>query len=354
MVNSSPDTLMRQWQMLRMIPRHPQVISASELKQKLENEQYIVAKRTVERDLQSLSAVFPLMLDESVRPFGWSWQADACNFNVPGLSNSEALTLVMVEQHLNALLPSATLSQLQPYFKAAKQHLNDIPRGDQVRSWLHKVRTVPPAQPLLPSPVKAEIQQAVYGGLLADKQLDISYRKRGASNNSEYRVHPLAVVQRGPVAYLCCHVKTDARLRKFAMHRIQSVIVSDEPADVPAGFSIDEVIAGGEFGFGQGKQIQLEAIFHHGVGDHLFETPISIDQIITDLGDGKLSLQATVAYTQQLEWWLLGLGDGVKVVKPLALRNKMADSIQKMSQLYQQTSDHSTPNALNTASTGSK
>ena len=55
-----------------------------------------------------------------------------------------------------------------------------------------------------------------------------------------------------------------------------------------------------------------------------------------------LSLQATVADTQQLEWWLLGLGDGVKVIKPLALRNKIADTIEKMSQLYRETVDHST------------
>lgn len=334
MINSSPDTLMRQWQMLRMIPRHPQVITATQLKQKLENEQYTVTKRTVERDLQALSAVFPLMLDESSRPFGWSWQADACNFNIPGLSNNEALTFVMVEQHLKTLLPASTLSQLQPYFKAAKQHLNDIPRSERIRSWLNKVRTVPPAQPLLPTQVNAEVQQAVYGALLADRQLDIRYRKRGASKISEYRVHPLAVVQRGPVTYLCCRVNYDEGLRKFAMHRIQSVTVSDEPVKIPAGFSIDEVIASGEFGFGDGKQIRLEAVFHHGVGDHLFETPISTDQVLVDLGEGKLRLKATVADTQQLAWWLLALGDGVEVAKPSVLRKRMADAIERMSRFY--------------------
>lgn len=325
---------MRQWQMLRMIPRHPQVITASDLQRKLENERYTVTKRTVERDLQALSAIFPLMLDERGRPFGWSWQTDACNFNIPGLSNNEALTFAMVEQHLKTLLPTSTLSQIQPYFKAAKQHLNDISRNGRIRSWLNKVRTVPPAQPLLPSPVNAEIQQAVYGALLADRQLDICYRKRGESKSLEYRVHPLAVVQRGPVTYLCCHVTYDEKLRKFAMHRILSVTALDEPVEIPVGFSIDEVIAGGEFGFGDSQQIQLDAMFHHGVGGHLFETPISTDQVLEDMGDGRLRLKATVADTQQLVWWLLGLGDGVEVTQPPALRNKMACSIEKMSRIY--------------------
>lgn len=334
MTNSSPDTLMRQWQMLRMIPRHPHVITAMELKQRLENEQYTVTKRTVERDLQALSAAFPLVLDERSRPFGWSWQADACNFNVPGFSNNEALTFAMVEQHLKMLLPAATLSQLQPYFKAARQHLNDIPRSERIRSWLNKVRTVPPAQPLLPSPVNSEVQQAVYGALLADRQLDICYRKRGASKLSDYRVHPLAVVQRGPVTYLCCRVNYDEGLRMFAMHRIQSAAALGESVEIPVGFSIDEAIADGMFGFGDGKQIRLEAIFHHGVGDHLFETPISTDQVLVELEDGRLILKATVADTQQLVWWLLGLGDGVEVSKPSALRKKMVGAIEKMLRLY--------------------
>lgn len=336
MTNSSPDTLMRQWQMLRMIPRYPQIITATELKSKLENEQFSVTKRTVERDLQALSAIFPLMLDESHRPFGWSWQADAGNFNIPGLSNNEALTFVMVEQHLNMLLPSSTLSQLQPYFKAARQHLNDIPRNGKIRSWLNKVRTVPPTQPLLPTQVNANIQQAVYGALLADLQLDIQYQKRGAKEISEYRIHPLAIVQRGPVTYLNCHVNYDEGLRNFAMHRILSVTVLNEPVTTPNGFSIDDVIAGGEFGFGDGKQIQLEAIFQHGAGEHLFETPISKNQTLVSLGDGKINLKATLADTQQLIWWLLGLGDGVVVIKPETLRNKMLETIEKMSSLYQQ------------------
>ncbi len=334
MTNSSPDTLMRQWQMLRMIPRHPKIITATELKKKLEDEQHVVTKRTVERDLQSLSTVFPLTLDESRRPFGWSWQADACNFNIPGLSNNEALTFVMMEQHLKLLLPASTLSWIQPYFKAAQQQLNAIPRSERIRSWLNKVRTVPPAQPLLPSPVNAHVQQVVYEALLADRQLDITYRRKGASEISEYRVHPLAVVQRGPVTYLCCGVNYDDGLRKFAMHRILSVTASDEPVKIPSGFSIDDLIAAGEFGFGEGRQIKLEAVFHHGVGDHLFETPISADQVLADLGDGNVKLKATVADTQQLVWWLLGLGDGVEVVKPAALRNKMVGAIEGMARLY--------------------
>ena len=41
--------------MLRQIPRYPQTVTASNLKARLEAEGHEVAKRTVERDLQTLS-----------------------------------------------------------------------------------------------------------------------------------------------------------------------------------------------------------------------------------------------------------------------------------------------------------
>lgn len=320
MATQNSDTLLRQWQMLRMIPRYPLKITARSLYEKLLHEQFDVTKRTVERDLLSLSKMFPLISDERDKPFGWSWSKDAPVFDLPALSHTEALTLAMVEQHLNALLPASTLSQLQPYFKAAKQHLSDIPNSERSRSWLNKVRTVPPTQPLLPPAVKEAAQKTVYEALLADRQLKIQYLKRGAKDSVAYQIHPLAVVQRGPVTYLCCTFKDYGDLRILALHRIQSATTLEDMAKIPRGFSIDEAIKSGIFGFGGGEEIQLEAIFCNGAGDHLFETPLSKDQLLSEQKDGTLKLVATVINTPQLKWWLLGFGSDVKVVKPLLLK----------------------------------
>ena len=334
MAQLHPDTLLRQGQMLRMIPRHPQKITAKALHEKLQDEQFDVTKRTVERDLLALSEMFPLVSDERDRPYGWSWSKDAPVFNLPGLSHNEALTLAMVEQHLNNLLPASTLNQLQPYFKAARQHLSNIPQNERARSWLNKVRTVPPSQPLLPPSIKPAVQHTVYEALLADKQLEIKYLKRGEDKAVDYRIHPLAAVQRGAITYLFCRVFDYEDLRTLALHRIQSATMLEDAAKSPAGFSIDDEINSGKFGFGEGKQIRLEAIFYHGAGAHLFETALSNDQTLTEQADGSLTLNATVADTPQLAWWLLGLGDGVEVVKPAALRKSIVATITKMYEIY--------------------
>lgn len=330
-----PDTLLRQWQMLRMIPRHPLKITARELHARLQSEQFDVTKRTVERDLLALSELFPLVSDERDKPYGWSWAKDAPTFSLPGLSHNEALTLVMVEQHLNTLLPTSTLEQLTPYFKAARQHLSGIPQAERTRSWLNKVRTVPPTQPLLPPVIKPAVQQIVHEALLADRQLDIKYLKLGQSEAVEYRIHPLAIIQRGLIVYLYCRFFDYEDGRLIALHRIQAATVREEKTNIPSHFSIDEIIGSGALGFGEGKLIKLDALFSREVGEHMQETPLSVDQVATPQEDGKLRITATVTDTPQLVWWLLSLGDSVEVVRPKALRQSIAKTAGRMCANYQ-------------------
>lgn len=199
---SNHETLHRQWHMLRHIPRYPHKITAKDLKKKLDAEDFNISKRTVERNLQELSFAFPLALDDREKPYGWSWQKDAPAFDLPGLGNNEALTMMMVEQHLSTLLPATTMDVLAPYFKAARQHLTAIPKAQHVRSWLNKVRTVPPNQPLIAPRIKPEVQHVVSDALLADRQLQIQYRRRGDVKPVEYLIHPLALIQRGGLIYL--------------------------------------------------------------------------------------------------------------------------------------------------------
>lgn len=332
---SNHETLLRQWQMLRYIPRYPYKITARELKEKLDAEDFKITKRTVERDLMDLSSAFPLALDDRERPYGWSWQKDAPAFDLPGLGNNEALTLMMVEQHLSTLLPATTMDVMAPYFKAARQHLTAIPKAQHVRSWLNKVRTVTPNQPLLPPKIKPEVQHTVSEALLTDRQLQISYRRHGDTKAVEYRIHPLALIQRGGVVYLSVRINDHEDTRTLALHRIESATLLEESSQYPAGFNIDDEIAKGLFGFGDGTMIQLKAQFSANHGEHLFETPLSEDQKIEALPDGGLMITATVADTPQLVWWLLALGDGVEVMQPLALRIKIADTVRAMMERYQ-------------------
>ena len=330
----TPETLLRHWQTLRLIPRHPRKVTASYLCKALEADGFAVGKRTVERDLQALSSIFPLVSDERSKPFGWSWDKDAPAFDLPGISLSESLTLLMAREHLQSVMPSTTVSQMEPYFHLAEQKLKALEGRNGVGGWLNKVRIIPANQPLLAPQVDAQVLATIQQGLLENRQCQVAYQKRAVGEPDEYPIHPLGMIQRGQVLYLACTIKSYADIRLLALHRIQAASLLDISAVAPDGFDLDAYLASGAMGWSTTKPICLIAAFSPDAGTHLWETPLSEDQVIEHLPDGRLQVRATVLETQQLIWWLLGFGDGVEVLSPQELREQIIGKVKRLADRY--------------------
>ena len=332
---TNQQSLLRQWNMLRLLPRAPVRITAKELCDRLSTADFAVTKRTVERDLNELAAVFPLEADTREKPYGWSWQRDAASFDLPGLSIPEALTLTLVEQQLRNQLPPSALDALQPHFRSAAKALSSAGGAALSRAWLNKVRTIAPLQPLQPPALDEACQRTVYLALMKDAQLKLHYRKRDALEDVVYEsVNPLAIVQRGGLIYLVCTFGRYQDLRTLAMHRVRQAELLFEPARQPPGFDLDQFIASGAFGFRTGEPIVLRATFKRAVGEHLYETPLSADQVLEIRDDGTLALTATVAATRTLVFWLTGFGAGVVVHGPAQLRAEMRAIALEMAAAY--------------------
>ena len=330
------DTLLRQWEMLRQIPRYPKKVTARTLLERLETSGYVTTKRTIERDLQALSRHFPLALDNRSAPFGWSWQKDAAAIDVPALSSSEALSFMMVRRFLEPLMPASVLSQLAPYFSMAERCLSSqggkVPTG----SWLKKIAVVPAGQPLLPAPVTAEAQSILHEALLHNRQVRLSYQKRGDQNAVECVAHPLGLVQRGGVLYLIATLFDYDDARLLALHRVRSAELLAADARHPDGFDLDAFIAAGNLGFGQEQTINLVLRFSRSAGEHLWDTPLASNQKISEISEGRIEVHATVIDTPQLRWWLLGFAEGVEVIEPPSLRQDVAARLHSANRLYRQ------------------
>jgi predicted DNA-binding transcriptional regulator YafY len=118
------------------------------------------------------------------------------------------------------------------------------------------------------------------------------------------------------------------------LHRIQAAEILSEAISKPADFDLDDYIASGALGWFPKENIRLNAIFTAEVAAHLYETPLSEDQTITELPDSRIQLTATVQETLQLRWWLQGFGDAVEVVRPVHLRRQIAEGIQRLAVRY--------------------
>lgn len=333
-MQNNNDTQLRQWAMLKRIPQHPHQITARELTERLASEGFEVGKRTVERDLLSLSGIFPLLSNDRSRPYGWSWSKDAEAFALPTMSPLQALTLELAHDHLATLLPASLLDTLAPYFKCAEGVLSSGDGVKKLASWRKKVAIVSAGQPLIPPKYSEEIIEAVHSALLTDQQLEISYTSRELGETKTYPTHPLGIVQRGAVTYLVATLYDYTDILLFAVHRIQAAKVLDQPSNTPEGFDLKHYISQGALGFEENGLIKLVVRFTVPAAEHLWETPLSLDQQIAPDRSGWVRLQATVPDTAQLRWWLKGFGQEVEVLEPISIREEFALLSASMNNIY--------------------
>lgn len=331
------DALSRQWLMLQWIPRYPRKITARELVERLRAEDQIVTKRTVERDLAALSDVFPLASDDRSKPFGWSWQKEAPQFSLPGMSPLQAMVLTLAHTHLNSLLPAHLLEPLGPYFAQADNTLRHTFGKRGLANWNQRVAVVHPTQPLLAPKTNDNVLAVVHAAVAQARQVALCYHSRSAAMTLSYRVHPLGLIYRGTLGYLVCTIGDYTDPRLLALHRITSVHLLDEAANGPKGFNLQAYAHSGVLGFMDNGPIKLVLRMQGPAAEHLYDTPLSEDQVIVnDERKGWLRIAATVDDTSQLRWWLLGFGDQAHVLAPGSLAAALSTDFRSAIALYSQ------------------
>ena len=329
------DPLLRQWEMLKLIPRERKT-TVKELQDKLEGLGYSVNRRTLERDLDRLSIPFAIEADTRSKPYGWRYALNMHPANIPGLTSSEALTMVLLETYLKTLLPVAIADNLASHFSAARHSLSVEHSDSKLQSWLKKVKVLSPGQHLLAPTIDPIIQRTVYNALMQGYQLEMDYLAANSTEAKHYgSVHLQGLVQYGSVIYLVVTINDHCDLRLLVLHRIQKVALKEVPLSPLENFDLQTYIDQGGFGFGETSMpIELVVIFKNGAGHHLIETPLAVDQQIERLDPQTLKITADVLDTPGLQRWLSSFGPDVEVLSPEALRGTIAERHREAAQLY--------------------
>ncbi len=331
MIGSSPQgtrvssttngALTRQWAMLRLIPRFPRKISVQELQQRLDIQGFATTARSIQRDLQGLSAGrFPLVVDESNKPYGWSWAKDA-NFEfAPRLSTEQGVALLLARTHLRSLLPQMLLSELAPVFDLAEREIASTGWKD----WHRRTAVLPISMPLLAPNVSTGVMEDVHSALALNRCLTGRYRSKGSREPKEMVIHPLGLLVRGGVQYLVCTLREYTSIRHLALHRLSHTAVLAAQSVSPPGFDFGRYVASYANKYQARGRIRLVVRFTTEAAEHLRDTPVAKDQAIFEAdGSEWVELTATVEDDQTLRWWLLGFGDRAEVMMPVDLRDEL-------------------------------
>jgi predicted DNA-binding transcriptional regulator YafY len=311
-----PDTLetvLLAIELLRRIPRGRKV-TASELHDQLKDAGIDRELRTIQRQLEMLSEHFEIERDDRSKPYGYRWLEQAKGLAVPNLTPQESLLLGLAEEHLKNLLPARLVKSMESFFAQAQRNLGPENNAKLEREWSNKVRVVATSQPLLPPRIAPGVFEVVSEALYSNRWLNLDYQNAGGKRN-KVEVMPLGLAQQGPRLYLVCRYRGYENERSLALHRILSAEATTLTFVRPKEFNLKKYDDDGRFGFGEGERVQLTFRIDRDNGFHLLESPLSSDQQVVELDDGKLEITATVVDSAMLEWWLRGFGDAVDVVK---------------------------------------
>ena len=330
--SSMNESLLRQWEMLKRIPRSPRKATANEICSSLEAIGMATSLRTIQRDLHSLSKAFPLVFDDG-KPIGWSWRKDAPTFDLPGMDPHAALTFALVEAHLLRALPPGTTSHLQPWFEQARNVV--ATNSSSVFNWNNKIRFVSKSMIHHPQRIDPKIQAVVYDGILKGHQIDITYKAISTDTPAKsYPVHPLGLVINEDAIYLLCTIKERMEISTLMVQRILAAEARENPISIPIDFDIDKVASASFQIKLQSAPLRLVLRFDKHESRRLEEAPISVDQTISPLDDAWVRVTATVDDTVQMRRWIKSLGNLVVVEKPRPLREQQISDLNSQIALY--------------------
>lgn len=293
---------------LRLIPRSRKT-STAEIHRQLAALGHAVTRRTVQRDLEALSLEYGFECDDRDKTFGWSWPGKAANPLVPEIDLPQALALLMMEREIGPLVPQAATEALSPWLAKARNKVNAHGHAKATR-WLRKVVFQPLGPPLLPAKVQPAVQEAVIEALFAEVQIAAEYRGAQREEFGKVRLHPLGLIHTGLVTYLAVRYDGYDDVRLLALHRLRRVKLLDVPASARADFDLAQFVRDGGLNFGDGPTVKLRLRMTREAALHLHETPLSLDQTISQgpKESGHVIVTATVQDSPRLEWWIRGFG----------------------------------------------
>jgi len=330
----SADTLLRQWELLKIITHRPPGDTVAEIYQKIYDRGFRVTRRTIERDLAALSGPFPIMDDDEIWPTRWRWR-DGSHFDLPGMELPDAVSLTIIKEVLEPLLPTSMMKYMEPRFEDAAAKIQALSESNTGASWVDKVRYVQPTQPLIKPAMIDYVLEVVQEALMEDRQLMVEYVRSAGEDRKEIRLHPLGLFQRGQITYLVAMAFEYKDVRRYVLHRMAHAEVLDEKVERPDSFNLVEWINEGGAHFGEGKEIRLKIRVSRLLAEVLDETPLSQDMKIREFeDDGWAQVTATVTDTEQLYWWIQNWCTHVVVIGPKKLRQRLVEEAELLSKVY--------------------
>ncbi|MCL1145945.1 WYL domain-containing protein [Shewanella marinintestina] len=327
--------IQRQIAMLELIPRHPRRITANDITEKLNNRDFDIGLRTVQRELKAMHdmGLFGLVMDDRCKPFGWSIAACWRGINLTLMDQHVALAFHTLQHSANQLLPPQSVKQLKPYFEKADQVLGSDPDNPWLY-WACRVAQLPEPLPITYDEPDPKALETVQQALLNHQQIGCQIQRviKGKSYWIDYRpINPEGIKISGGVVLLAFTLgNTHSRRYAKPIHMLRNIELLDTKAVMRSDFDIARV-----GNVHSESTIDIELLFEPSASFILRNAKLSDNQTLERRVDGRYLVKANVMDTPKLREFLWSMADSVEVIAPVKLRAHFCKLSSKVINKYQ-------------------
>lgn len=321
---SGTTVLQRYLKILEHLPRYPGKTTVQGLLEILENRGIHATKRGIQRDLETLSQVLPITHSEEGKgnAFWWYWMEDAQTISFPAPNIEAALSMVLVEKHLDSILPPDMLRVMRTLLPRMGNFFHKAEELGRLNRLRTKVEFVPTRFELKPPTVCENVHATVLAALEQGKQICVKYRSMSDEDGRDIRLSPLSLVYKPPVTYLVATAYRYTEPRHYCMHRIIAAEMLNSDVVEPRGYSLHDYIDSANLSFRRGDKIHLRLRVCSSFVRFFEETQLSDDQRIRRESEEFSLLSASVLFSQDMVNWLLGFSEWVEVLEPKTVRDE--------------------------------
>lgn len=318
------DQLERQWSIINTLCRRNKT-TAIELAQ-----EYHVSERTIRRDLDKLSRVFPVVDHTDGRRKYWSL--------IDGFRNVPPIVFFLTElyaiQEGTRFLKSLGEPFLRPTLESISHKIKATFDQGKVESLknLRKVFAVNLSGAKDYSKQRGFLSQ-IFTAAAKQQQVEIGYQGLKDKKAIIRKVDSYKLWYRDGGTYLVglCHLRNQVRM--FSVDRITVVNFTDHYFLTPKDFDFEEYVENA-FGVMIEDPVHVKVRFVPEIARYIEEREWHPSQKIRKYKDGSLLFEATVGGTLEIKRWVLSFGPQAQVLEPEELVEEIRSELEKMRHTY--------------------
>ncbi len=344
------EVLMRQIEMLRMIPRRRSV-TTQKLKEKLDTLGYYATERTIQRDLIEMSRKLPIVCKDDEKPYQWSWAIHGELWDIPQMDLDECLPATLLEIEMLSSLESTMdnrFAAIHPYLERSFLFLLNKIGSASFNHWKRKIRCIDTRQIAKSHLFEKSVLDSIHLGIIEKKYIEISTK-----DNPELsiEIEVLALLAIDTVYKMIYKRSGSGQVESLSVANLLKASLSETVITVPTNLDLDDYINKQIYRADSPKEkSKLILHFYNYAGDFLNDSALLQDKIypdpyhqfpdfpvkqkVEDFGNGELRVTATKYVTKKTIQWILGLGSDVLVIEPEWLRNEIKALVTKTASHY--------------------